>query len=269
MKYIPQPGDIIKCINTRNWFEHADPRTLDMISKGDKFKVLMAFQSDMTGNNYTVTVRPLDELHDKHKGLRLHLQYRADTQEFSYYHKSTLYAVLLKDETFTQVLNFNPSVGDTVYHVIGEKVTKQTVYKDSYDNILMVNGGAEIVFDKYAEATLVSDSKKPVKIFRYNEKSYEILSAVYGKDSVPKPPSAVTKRRIDVIDSLFETQEVVIVLLDNKPVIAQDLSATGRIKIGGEWISFDKHEIIPVDYNLKEITSSIRVCKPSIVDQYF
>lgn len=266
MKYIPHPGHIIKCTTTRA-FTSLEERS-PMISKGDKFKVLMAFQSDMTGNNYNVTVMPLHELHDRHKGLRLHLQYRVDTQEFSYYHKSTLYAVLKKDDTFTQVLNFKPSVGDTVYHVIGEKVTKQTVYIDSYDNTLMVNG-ATIVFDKYAEATLVSDSKKPVKIFRYNEKSYEILSAVYGKDSVPKPPSAVTKRRIDVIDSLFESQEVVIVLLDNKPVIAQDLSATNRIKIDGEWISFDKHEIIPVDYNLKEITSSIRVCKPSIVDQYF
>ena len=264
MKYIPQPGDIIKCTNTRNWF--LNPSALSMISKGDKFKVLIAFQSDLTGNNYNVTVIPLS---DEHNDLRINLQYRADTREFSYYNKNILYAVLLKDETFAQVLNFKPTVGDTVYHVIGEKVTKQTVYKDSYDNTLMVNGGAEIVFDEYVEATLVSDSKKPVKIFPYNEKSYEILSAVYGKDSVPKPPSAVTKRRIDVIDSLFESQEVVIVLLDNKPAIAQDLSATNRIKIGGEWISFDKHEIIPVDYNLKEITSSIRICKPSIVDQYF
>lgn len=264
MKYIPQPGDIIKCTNTNAYATLADRSP--MISKGDKFKVLMAFQSDLTGNNYNVTVTPLS---DDHNGLRLYLRYRADTREFSYYDKNTLHAVLLKDETFAQVLNFKPSVGDTVYHVIGEKVTKQTVYIDSYDNTLMVNGGAEIVFDEYTTATLVSTPKKPVKIFRYNEKSYEILSAVYGKDSVPKPPTGITKRRIDVIDSLFESQEVVIVLLDNKPAIAQDLFADSRIKIDGEWVSFDKHEIIPVDYNLKEITSSIRVCKPSIVDQYF
>lgn len=267
MKYIPQPGDIIKCINTRNWFDYLGP-SLSMMTKGDKFKVLIAYESDMTGNNYNVTVMPLHETQNKHKGLRLHLQYRADTREFSYYHKNTLQAVLLKDETFTQVLSFTPTVGDTVYHVIGETVTKQIVYLDSSDNTTMVNG-ATIVFDKYAEATLVSDSKKPVKIFPYNEKWYNILTEVYGKDSVPKPPSAITKQRIDVIDSLFESQEVVIVLLDNKPAIAQDLSATNRIKIDGEWISFDKHEIIPVDYNLKEITSSIRMCKPSIVDQYF
>lgn len=267
MKYIPQPGDIIKCISTRNWYENADPRTMGLIINGDKFKVLIAFQSDLTGNNYNVTVAPL---YEQHKDLRMNLRYRADTKEFSYYHKNTPYAVLKKEEApvppFTQVLSFNPTVGDMVYHVVGERVTKQIVYLDSSYNTTMVNG-ATIEYDKYAKAYLVSDSKKPVKIFPYNEKSYEILSEVYGKDSVPKPPSALTKRRIYIITELLQSQDVVIVLLDNKPVIAQDIFADSRIKIDAEWVRFDKHEIIPVDYNLKEITSCI--CKPSIVGQYF
>lgn len=250
-KNTPSIGDIIKCINTRNWYEHADSRKLGLISKGDKFKVLLTYESDMTGNNYNVVVMPLSE---KYEDQRLHLNYRVDTEEFSFNHKNILYAVFKKEETFTQLLNFKPSVGDTVYHVIGEKVTKQIVYLDSSDNMLMVKDGANIVFDKYATATLISNSKKPVKIFRYDEKSYEALSEVYGKDSVPKQPSGITKRRIDIIDSLFETQDVIIVLLDNKPVIAQDLFADNCIKINDQWFSFHKHEIIPVDYNLNEIT---------------
>lgn len=251
-KNIPQPGDIIKCTTTRAYSSLGERSPV--VSKGDKFKVLMAFQSDMTGNNYNVVAMPLYELHDKHKGLRLHLQYRVDTEEFSFNHKNILYAVFKKEETFTQLLNFKPSVGDTVYHVVGEKVTKQIVYLDSSDNTLMVKDGAKIVFIEGGSATLISNSKKPVKIFRYDEKSYEVLSEVYGKNSVPKQPSGITKRRIDIIDSLFETQDIIIVLLDNKPVIAQDIFADNCIKINDQWFSFHKHEIIPVDYNLNEIT---------------
>lgn len=247
-KNIPVFGSIIKCINTRNWFEHADP-SLSMMTKNDKFKVIMAYESDMTGNNYNAVVMPLSEKYEDH---RINLKYRVDTGEFSYYHKNTLYAVFKKEETFRQLLNFKPTVGDTVYHVIGEKVTKQIVYLDSSDNTLMVKDG-NITSDEGA-AILVSNSKNPVKIFPYTEKWYNLLPEVYGKDSVPKYPTNEIKRRIDIIDSLFKTQDVVIVLLDNKPVIAQDLFADNCIKINDQWFSFHKHDIIPVDYNLNEIT---------------